>query len=329
MTFPGTSDRPTSLLASWATHDGGRTGFLPSVAPSESSTAAPIRSTGFAAFRLLGFQSEISAPPPAPLLGDRCAGQAVMAEALRIHDEEPPRSWWGRLVGASPLSPRSRPWFKGAEGELAVGRILARLGPEWTVLHAVPVGAGASDIDHVLIGPAGVFTLNTKNHSGQTVWVGERAVLVAGQKQHHLSHARHEAARAAKRLSAAVGEPVQVTAVLVLVDPKQLTIKQRPAEVNVVTTRRLLRWLQRRRPVLTPEQVERLAAAAVIPRTWHDHPPLPEDPVALQERFAALQACVRTARRRRMLWHLGWRLGGVTALLALGPDLLAAVLNSS
>ncbi|WP_371261683.1 nuclease-related domain-containing protein [Arthrobacter sp. ov118] len=31
----------------------------------------------------------------------------------------------------------------------------------------MPVGAGASDVDHVLIGPAGVFTLNTKNHAGQ------------------------------------------------------------------------------------------------------------------------------------------------------------------
>ena len=42
--------------------------------------------------------------------------------------------------------------------ELGVGtrqRDLADLGPEWTVLHAVPVGAKASDIDDVLIGPAG------------------------------------------------------------------------------------------------------------------------------------------------------------------------------
>jgi hypothetical protein len=34
--------------------------------------------------------------------------------------------------------------------------------PEWTVLHSVPVGTGSTDIDHIAIGPAGVFTLNTK-----------------------------------------------------------------------------------------------------------------------------------------------------------------------
>lgn len=101
-------------------------------------------------------------------------------------------------------------------GEIAVGQILGRLAPEWTVLHAVPVGAGVSDIDHVLIGPAGVFTLNTKNHAGKTVWVADRAVMIDGHKQHYLSHSRHEAARAEKRLSAAVGEPALVTPVLVI-----------------------------------------------------------------------------------------------------------------
>jgi hypothetical protein len=289
----------------------------------------PIRSTGFAAFRLLRPTTELSAPQPCASLLERGAGQAVIAEVLRIQDGEPSRSWWGRLCGTSPLSARARPWFKGALGEIAVGSILSRLGPEWTVLHAVPVGSGTSDIDHVVIGPGGVFTLNTKNHARQTVWVGERALLVAGQKKHHLSHARHEAARAQKRLSAAVGEPVPVTAVLVLVEPKTLTIKQHPAGVDVVTDRRLRRWLHRHRPVLTPDQIARITAAAVLPGTWHDRPAPPQDPVPLQERFAALRDSVRTARRRRGLWKLGWLLASGTALLAFGPDLLGAVLATS
>ncbi|MFW3386037.1 UNVERIFIED_CONTAM: nuclease-related domain-containing protein [Kocuria sp. CPCC 205274] len=138
----------------------------------------------------------------------------------------------GRSVRAGPLGADSRPWYQGALGEIAVGQILDRLGPEWTVLHAVPVGAGVSDVDHVLIGPAGVFTLNTKNHAGRNVWIGERAILVGGHKQHYLPHARHEAARAAKRLSAAVGEPVSVTPLLVLIEPGKLTINQRLADVS-------------------------------------------------------------------------------------------------
>ena len=54
-----------------------------------------------------------------------------------------------RLLGRSPLGTESRPWYIGAEGEIAVGRELDELPPGWTVLHAVPVGTRGSDIDHV------------------------------------------------------------------------------------------------------------------------------------------------------------------------------------
>ncbi|WP_255219365.1 nuclease-related domain-containing protein [Kocuria salina] len=301
--------------------------MTPSVDPA-LPPPAPIRTAGFAVFRLLGPPAEARAPTPESNLANRRAGQAVMAETLRIHDGDPPRSWWRRLVGSSPLSADSRPWFQGALGEIAVGQILGRLGPEWTVLHAVPVGAGVSDIDHVLIGPAGVFTLNTKNHAGRNVWIGERAILIDGHKQHYLPHARHEAARAAKRLSAAVGEPVSVTPVLVLIEPGRLTIKRRPADVGVVTDRELLRWLKRRRPVLAPERIARIAAAAVVPGTWHHHPAPPEDPVALQERFAELMQIVRSARRRRRLWSFGLFIGAGAAMVNHGPNALTALLST-
>ncbi|GEO96881.1 nuclease-related domain-containing protein [Kocuria turfanensis] len=349
MITPATPGPPVLPPSPQPARAGARAELPPTAASGEIPPGAPIRSTGFAAFRLL--------PPPAdpgiPDLGaadlgaadlgaadlgaadlgaadlgaadhgaglaDRCAGQAVIAETLRIQDEQPPRPWWARVLGTDPLSDRSRSWFHGAKGEIAVGQILGRLGPEWIVLHAVPVGAGTSDIDHVVIGPAGVFTLNTKNHAGKEVWVGARAILVGGHKQHYLPHSRHEAARAAKRLSAAVGEPVPVTPVLVLIGPKSLTVKQRPTDVGVVNDRELLRWLQRRRPVLTPAQVGRIAAAAVLPGTWHDRPAPPEDPAAVQESFEQLRSTVRGARVRRELWKLAGTAAVLAAFLGAGP----------
>src|SRR4051794_31911273 len=77
-------------------------------------------------------------------------------------------------------------WYKGALGEIAVAGVLGWLGSEWTVLHSVPVGAGDSDIDHVVIGPAGVFTINTKSHPGQDVWIGGHGLLVSGQKTNYI-----------------------------------------------------------------------------------------------------------------------------------------------
>lgn len=238
------------------------------------------------------------------LLRERVPGQAVLETLMAEQSRVARRSWLQRLFGASPLGPESIPWYKGALGEIAVGRILEGLGPEWLVLHAVPVGKGSSDIDHVLVGPAGVFTLNTKNHSGQPVWVAGRALLVAGKRTHHIRSAEYEAARAARLLGTAAGFPVEVTGVVVIVQPKSLTIKARPERVAVVRDVRLLAWLRRSQPVLGPEQVARIASAAVQPGTWCRKPLAASDLPALQDSFTALRMMVEQARRRQAAWAL-------------------------
>jgi len=39
------------------------------------------------------------------------------------------------------------------------------------VLDSIPVGDNGSDIRHLVIGPAGVFSLNTKHHFDASFWV--------------------------------------------------------------------------------------------------------------------------------------------------------------
>lgn len=152
------------------------------------------------------------------------------------------------------------------------------LGADWTVLHAVPVGTGSSDIDHVLIGPAGVFTLNAKNHANQNVWVAGNTLMVAGRKQRHISNAAHEAARAAKLLAAVTSTPVPVTGVVVITGAKKLTIREKPAAVQVLTDRQVLRWLTRHKLVLTSEHLSDIVAAACRPGTGHGIRPFPKTP---------------------------------------------------
>ena len=238
-------------------------------------------------------------------LGARIPGQAVIEELLALQSKERPRSAFQRIFGVSPLSSESQTWYRGALGEVAVGRILENLGPEWLVLHAVPVGTGSTDIDHVLIGPAGIFTINTKNHSGQPVWVAGRTLMVAGRKTRHLYNAAHEAARASKLLTAGAGFPVKVSAVVVIVEPKSLTIKARPEQVAVVTAAQLLRWLRGFKPVLSPVELARISSVAVQPGTWHRRPAPQCDQLALQRRFDGLRILVNQARRRRSAWMLG------------------------
>ena len=58
-------------------------------------------------------------------------------------------------------------WEKGAAGERAVQEILATLPSEWTVFHDLHwPGRARANIDHLVIGPGGVFVIDAKNWSG-------------------------------------------------------------------------------------------------------------------------------------------------------------------
>ncbi len=162
------------------------------------------------------------------------------------------------------------PKLAGAWGEERVGRELAKLGAEWTVLHGVRVGPKA-DADHVAIGPAGVFCVNTKNLDFDAkVVVSARRFRVNGYSRDYYPKAVREAERVAARLSAAAGEGVAVTPVLVVtgVDRRNVRIKAQPDDVAVVMRRDLDRWLTQQPRRLAADAVTQLARTARQPATW-------------------------------------------------------------
>ena len=260
-------------------------------------------------------------------LRDRVAGHAVMEHLLALQQEVPPRSAVSRALGVSPLDEERAAWYRGALGEAAVGRLLEGLPDGWAVLHAVPVGKGDSDIDHVVIGPGGVFTVNTKNHAGQKVWVAGRTFMVNGQKQQHLRNAEHEAQRASRLLSAAAGLRVDVVPVIAVVDPASLALRERPEQVVVLTASQLVRWLKKRPAALAPEQVRALLDVSVDPATWHTAPTQGTEPTAVRSSFSALDLQVRHARRTRRAWACGLLGAGGLAAATGGPSLLTALLT--
>jgi hypothetical protein len=58
--------------------------------------------------------------------------------------------------------------IQGAEAEELVGAELAKLDDRFHVIHDVVVGPG--NIDHVVVGPAGIFTIETKSHWGKVAF---------------------------------------------------------------------------------------------------------------------------------------------------------------
>lgn len=197
-------------------------------------------------------------------LSQNRAGQAVRERAVELRSEAPVRTFVARVLG---VHTDERAYRVGADGEEEVAWRMRKLGEGWHVLHSVPVGEKDSDIDHVVIGPPGVFTLNTKNHSRKKVWVAEKAFMVSGQKTNYLRNSRHEAARASKLLTTACGFDVQVEPIIVVI-AAELTIKAQPADVHVVARRRIGKWLERRPATLSPAAVEAIYEMARRDTTW-------------------------------------------------------------
>jgi len=72
----------------------------------------------------------------------------------------------GLLAIERRLVPAMDRWDRGATGEEHVGKILERLRDhDWHVVHDLDLGRG--NVDHVIVGPPGVLTVETKSHGGR------------------------------------------------------------------------------------------------------------------------------------------------------------------
>lgn len=201
-------------------------------------------------------------------LSARRAGAMAREQAIALKQAAPVRTLLARALG---VHTDERAWRIGADGEEKVAAQLAKLArkdPRWKFLHAVPIGENGSDIDHVVIGPGGVFTLNAKHHPGSKVWVGGNTFMVNGIRQPYIRNSRFEAARAAKLLTAACGFPVRVIGVVIPVGADDVTVKTPPLDVHIVNRMRLLHWLSSLPVVLNDASVATIFELARRSMTW-------------------------------------------------------------
>lgn len=191
-----------------------------------------------------------SAPPPSasaasvapsaqttgPSLPDRdlalnVPGQSARAQAVALRNAAPIHTFVARALG---IKTDERNWRIGADGEAKIARHLDWLPAGWCRLFAIPIGENGSDIDALLIGPGGVFTVNAKHHPQASVWVRGDTVKVNGTTQCYVRNSRHEAGRAARLLSTAARFDVEVRGIVAFTGHRAFRIKEQPAD-GVVT----------------------------------------------------------------------------------------------
>jgi hypothetical protein len=158
-------------------------------------------------------------------------------------------------------SPDARAWRRGAVGERRTARLLAGLERRgWAVLHDMAVAGSRANLDHLVIGPAGVFVIDSKQYCGR----------LRLDPSGRLWHGRYPLAPTLRAVSFEADQ-----AALVLTDPDVVVVpivavhgaqvpwgKVVMDGVPVVAARRLPSMLRQLPTVLGPERVAGLADQA-------------------------------------------------------------------
>jgi hypothetical protein len=145
----------------------------------------------------------------------------------------------------------------------------------YLVLDARPIPNSREVIDHLVVGPTGVYAIDSerwhkqvpiRTYNGKQLWHGPE------NKKARLEHAKWEAKQAGERLSAALGFEVTVRAAMAIYGPKVPWGSVLIRDVDVFTGNDLGKYLRRRGkmrglPKLSREQVQTIynAARTVLP----------------------------------------------------------------
>lgn len=157
-------------------------------------------------------------------------------------------------------------WQTGAEGEQKTARALRSLGNGWLVVHDVDSGYG--NYDHVLIGPAGVFLLDSKNPVADAhirdgeLWLRRRHDTDADWPERRPRRdAFAGAARLHDQLAGLAGACPWVNAVTVLWCPFPAGIHEAD-RYTIAHGTQLVAWLEALPVTLSSEAARTLADAA-------------------------------------------------------------------
>ena len=151
-------------------------------------------------------------------------------------------------------------YFKGARGEEITASELARLSGDWTVFNGLQLPDGG-DIDHVAVGPQGVFVIETKHWSGEVALGTDGSILANGRPLHGRSPIAQ--VRTAVRVTAEslTLDPSLVHGVLCFAGPQFADGPESADEITVCSHRSLTEVLTSNPPTLDAATVARALAA--------------------------------------------------------------------
>ena len=152
-----------------------------------------------------------------------------------------------------------RGYQRGFEGEKEVTQLLSStLSDDYFLINDVQLVAGKrSNIDHIVLGPTGIFVLETKNHSGKIICYEDSWT---GIGQNPSTQARVNALRVYKVIKASgifVSKLPWVQAIVVFANKKvALDIRKKPDNVKVLKIDELTNYIIQETRRLSAQEIE-------------------------------------------------------------------------
>ncbi|MFI2754253.1 nuclease-related domain-containing protein [Cellulomonas sp. P22] len=138
----------------------------------------------------------------------------------------------------------------------------------WHVVHGVPLGRQGTVVDHLLIGPGGIFTVTERSHPGERIRVSRRTMSISDKPVPYLRDAHLEATRVQSLLRSAVGSQLTVRAVIVLQGVIEMRPGERPDDALVVARSDVPGVFHNLLERLEAPRVDAIAAVARQRTTW-------------------------------------------------------------
>lgn len=151
---------------------------------------------------------------------------------------------------------RVESFFRGARGEERVANVLADLPDGYHVFHDFV--AGSEHVDHVVAGPAGVFSVETKNWNGH-VEIEDGHILANGAlpTRDPAAQAQHEADQVRSRLKG-LGFEVTVRPIVCFASDSLNPATAMCGSVMVINSSAIVEWLSNQPESISQSDLSRL-----------------------------------------------------------------------
>jgi hypothetical protein len=157
----------------------------------------------------------------------------------------------GLATAASHSRKRLQSFLKGAKGEEIVAHELSFLPDSFTIFHDLDIklsraeGGHSANIDHIVVGPTGIFAIETKNWA-DSVTIANGELLYNGQKPSRppLKQAKNSASTLCNFIKARIEQNIPVQPILCFASDSLTTGEQGSVGVLICNTEHLTNLIQ-------------------------------------------------------------------------------------